>query len=102
MEILNAGRLYLSAGCVGGMKHMLTAAAAHATERVQFGRPIAEFELIQSKLTGMALEIYAAEAMVEMTTGLVDRGVEDTALESAICKFGTSEALWRVCNESLQ
>ena len=102
MEILNSGRLYLSAGCVGGMKHVLREATAHAAERVQFGRPIAEFELIQAKLAGMAVEIYAAEAMVELTTGLVDRGVEDTALECAICKFSTSEALWRVVNEALQ
>jgi acyl-CoA dehydrogenase family protein 9 len=102
MEVLNAGRLYLSAGCIGGMKHVLEAATTHAVDRVQFKRPIAEFELIQAKLAGMAVEIYAAEAMVELTTGLVDRGVGDTSLESAICKFSASEALWRVVNEALQ
>lgn len=102
MEILNAGRLFLAAGCVGGMKHMLKVATAHAQERVQFGRPIADFELIQAKLAGMALETYAAEAMVGLTAGLVDRGVRDTSLESAICKFAVTEALWRVVNEALQ
>ena len=102
MEVLNSGRLGLAAGCVGGMKHLLAEATRNAQERKQFGRPIAEFELIQKKLAGMALEIYGAESIVYLTTGLVDRGAEDYSLESAICKVKASEAVWRVVNEALQ
>jgi len=102
MEILNGGRLFLAAGCVGAMKRLVETSTSHAQQRIQFGRPIAEFELIQSKLVGMAVEAYAAESMVYLTAGLVDRGVEDTSLESAICKFSISESLWHVVNEALQ
>ncbi|MDX1623518.1 MAG: acyl-CoA dehydrogenase family protein [Gemmatimonadota bacterium] len=102
MEVLNSGRLGLAAGCVGGAKGMLALATRNALEREQFGRPIAEFELIQKKLAGMALEAYAMEAMVDLTTGLVDRGDTDYSLESAICKVYCSDALWRIADESLQ
>ena len=102
MEVLNSGRLGLAAGCVGGMKALLAEATRNAREREQFGRPIAEFELIQKKLAGMALEIYGAESMVYLTTGMVDRGSDDYSLESAICKVRASEGVWRVVNEALQ
>ncbi len=102
MEVLNSGRLGLAAGCVGGMKQLLAEATSYALERRQFGRPIAEFELIQKKLAGMALEIYGAESIVYLTTGLVDRGAADYSLESAICKVKASEGVWRVVNEALQ
>jgi alkylation response protein AidB-like acyl-CoA dehydrogenase len=102
MEVLNSGRLGLAAGCVGGMKHLLAEAARNAREREQFGRSIAEFELIQRKLAEMALEIYGTESMVYLTTGLVDRGEADYSLESAICKVRASEGVWRVVNEALQ
>jgi acyl-CoA dehydrogenase family protein 9 len=102
MEVLNSGRLGLAAGCVGGMKHLLVEATRNALEREQFGRPIAEFELIQKKLAGMALEVYGAESIVYLTTGIVDRGGQDYSLESAICKVKASEAVWRVVNEALQ
>lgn len=102
MGILNSGRLGLAAGCVGGIKQLLASASRHAREREQFGRPLVEFELIQKKLTGMALEAYAAESMVYLATGLVDRGETDFSLESAICKVYCSEAVWRVVDEALQ
>ena len=50
----------------------------------------------------MMMETYAAESMVYLTTGLIDRGVEDYSVESAICKVYGSEMLWRVVNEALQ
>ncbi|HUF89366.1 MAG TPA: acyl-CoA dehydrogenase family protein [Gemmatimonadota bacterium] len=102
MEVLNSGRLGLAAGCVGGMKLLLSEATRNALEREQFGRSISEFELIRKKLAGMALEIYGIESMVYLTTGMVDRGSEDYSLESAICKVRASEAGWRVVNEALQ
>jgi len=102
MEVLNSGRLGLAAGCVGGIKMLLAASTRAALEREQFGRPIADFELIQKKLARMALEAYATEAMVYLTCGLVDRGDVDYSLESAICKVYCSEAVWRVADEALQ
>jgi acyl-CoA dehydrogenase family protein 9 len=102
MGILNAGRLGLAAGCVGGIKKALALATRHALDREQFGRPLAEFELVQRKLADIALEAYAAEAMVYLTTGQVDRGRGDVSIESAVCKVYGSEACWRAVNEALQ
>ncbi|MBW3660725.1 MAG: acyl-CoA dehydrogenase family protein [Gemmatimonadetes bacterium] len=102
MEVLNSGRLGLAAGCVGGAKAILAEATRTAMQREQFGRPIADFELIQKKLARMAFDAYAMESMVWMTTGLMDRDVDDYSLESAICKVYCSDSLWRIADEALQ
>ncbi len=102
MGILNNGRLGLAAGAVGGAKQVMRLALAHASSRRQFGRPISEFGMIKDKVARMMLECYAAESMVYMTTGLIDRGTEDYSVESAACKVFASEMHWRVVNESLQ
>jgi len=102
MGVLNNGRLGLAAGSVGMAKTVLRLALAHATSRRQFGRPISEFGLIKDKLARMTMEIFAAESMVYLTTGLIDAGVQDYSVESACCKVYASEMLWRVVNESLQ
>ncbi|MGH7551008.1 MAG: acyl-CoA dehydrogenase family protein [Gemmatimonadota bacterium] len=102
MGVLNAGRLGLAAGCVGGIKKAVAITTRHALDRQQFGRPLAEFELIQRKLADMALDGYAAESMVYLATGLADRGDADLSIESAICKVYASEACWRAVNEALQ
>ncbi len=102
MGILNNGRLGLAAGAVGAAKTLIKLAIAHATSRRQFGRNISEFGLIKDKIGRMMMECYAAESMVYLTTGLIDRGVEDYSVESAACKVFGSEMLWRVVNESLQ
>jgi acyl-CoA dehydrogenase family protein 9 len=102
MGILNNGRLGLAAGAVGAARTVIRLAIAHATQRRQFGRAISEFGLIKDKIARMMAEVYAAESMVYLTTGLIDRGVEDYSVESACCKVYGSEMLWRVVNESLQ
>lgn len=102
MEILNNGRLGLAAGCVGGSKLAIKLARDHATNRKQFGKAIAEFGIIQDKVANMIMDNYAAESMVYMTTGLIDAGVKDYSLESAICKIFCSESVWRIINEASQ
>lgn len=102
MNVLNSGRLSLGSGCVGGMKAILKLATEHAAGRKQFDRPISEFGLIQKKLTDMAATIYSLESTVYMTTGLMDKGMGDYQLESAICKIYGSESLWKVVDTGLQ
>ncbi|MFN2431716.1 MAG: acyl-CoA dehydrogenase family protein [Gemmatimonadota bacterium] len=102
MEVLNSGRLGLAAGCVGGGRAILAEALRHATERRQFGKPLVDFELIREKLARMDLGIFGMESMVYLTTGLVDRGVRDTSIESAVCKVHCSETIWGIVNEALQ
>jgi alkylation response protein AidB-like acyl-CoA dehydrogenase len=102
MRILNAGRTGLGGGSVGGMKRLVELATRHARERVQFGRPIATFETIRQKIGQMVVDCYAAESVVNLVAGLVDRGYEEVAVESAISKVLASEALWRTADEALQ
>ncbi len=102
MEVLNTGRLSLAAGAVGGGKELLRLATEYAMQRRQFGKPLIDFEMIREKLVTIAADLYAMESMVYLTTGLVDRGVEDFSIESAMCKLYSSEALWRMADEALQ
>ena len=102
LRILNSGRQGLSSGAAGGIKQSLRMATEFAKERRQFGRPIAEYELIQGKIADMAADAFAAESVAYFTTGLADRGDVDYALESAAAKVWTSEALDRAVDEMVQ
>jgi len=102
MTILNSGRTGLGGGSVGGMKKLIALSAKQAKERVQFGKPIAEFGLIKQKVGQMLVDCYATEAVVSMVAGLTDGGYEDYAVEAAISKVFASEALGRTADEALQ
>jgi acyl-CoA dehydrogenase family protein 9 len=102
MNVLNGGRVGLASCAVGGLETMLRAAEKFAWSRRQFGRPIAEFDLIAAKLARMRIDGYVTESMVELTGALMDRGGVDYSLESAICKVYASEAAWRAADEALQ
>jgi acyl-CoA dehydrogenase family protein 9 len=102
VEVLNTGRTSLGAGCVGGSKAMIRAAALHATQRKQFQTPIARFEMIRAKFARMVVDTYALESMVYLTTGMIDAGAEDYALEGACCKVFGTEVVWRNINDALQ
>ena len=102
MRILNAGRTGLGGGCVGGMKALIGAATGQAKERQQFGKPIASYAMIQQKIGQMVVDCYASESVVNMVAGLVDRGFEDYAVEAAISKVFSTEALWRTVDEAMQ
>jgi alkylation response protein AidB-like acyl-CoA dehydrogenase len=102
MRILNAGRTGLGGGSVGGMKRLIELSVAQAKERVQFGKPIASFATIQEKIGRMVIDCYAAESVVNLVAGLVDRGFDEYAVEAAISKVLSTEMLWRTADEALQ
>src|SRR5204863_8344712 len=77
-------------------------ASEYAQERRQFGRPLAEFELVQKKLALMAAWTYSMEAMTTVTAGLIDRGLEDYMLETAMLKVWSTERLWLIVNDAFQ
>jgi alkylation response protein AidB-like acyl-CoA dehydrogenase len=84
-NILNIGRFKLGAACVGGARNGLQDAIGYSKERKAFGKTISEFGLIQEKLAESAAGIYAGEAMVYRTIGMIDAALEDvdTAAEGA-------------------
>ncbi len=102
MKILNSGRTGLGGGTVGAMKKLINLSSVQAKERVQFGKPIAEFGLVKQKLGHMVVECYATESAVNMVNHFIDSGQEEYAVEAAITKVYGTEALWRTADEALQ
>jgi acyl-CoA dehydrogenase family protein 9 len=102
MHVLNNGRMSLGTGSVGGAKFLLDKTIEHVKERKQFGRPIADFELVQDKIGWMVSYLFGIESMAYMTCGLVDQGMPDYSLESAIVKVAGTEFLWYQANRALQ
>jgi acyl-CoA dehydrogenase family protein 9 len=102
MQVLDSGRLALASGCIGLAKRVIKMAVERCSERRAFGRPIGEFGLIKDKIAAMMADTWALESMTYLTTRMVDAGVVDFSIESAICKVFGSETCWRVVNEALQ
>ncbi len=102
LTVLDFGRTTFGASCTGAAKVCLAAATRHAARRRQFGRPLADLELIQKKIAYLAATAYAMEATTYETAALIDRGVEDYMLETAILKVFSTEMLWQGVYETLQ
>ncbi len=102
LTVLDFGRTTFGASCTGAAKACLAAAARHAARRRQFGRPLADLELIKKKLAFLAASAYAIEATTYETAALIDRGAEDYMLETAILKVFSTEMLWQGVYETLQ
>src|SRR5881296_2010928 len=102
LTVLDFGRVTFGASCTGAAKTCLRLAAQHANTRKQFGRALGEFELIKKKIARMAAGAYALEAMTTVTASLIDRGLEDYMLETAMLKVFSTEALWMLVNDAFQ
>lgn len=100
--ILNTGRMSLGSGAVGAARILLDLGVEHVTQREQFGQPLADFDLVKEKIGWLASYMYGLEAMTYLTTGLVDDGVEDIALESAMIKVAATEFIWYAANRVFQ
>jgi acyl-CoA dehydrogenase family protein 9 len=102
MAVLNNGRTGLGGGCVGAMKRLIELSIAQATQRKQFGKSIASFQLIKEKIALMTTLCFASESIVSVVGHLIDSEVEDFSVEAAMSKVFVSEALWTVADEALQ
>ncbi|MGA3335225.1 MAG: acyl-CoA dehydrogenase family protein [Terracidiphilus sp.] len=116
-NVLNVGRFKLGVACVGGARHALAHMIRYAKERHAFGKAIAEFGIIQRKISSAAAQLYAAESMAYRTAGLIDarlagnggeepqergdapRSIEEYAVECSIVKVYGSEMLTLVADE---
>jgi len=102
LTVLDFGRTTFGACCTGAAKTCVKLAVEHAKTRRQFNRSLSEFELVQEKLGRMAGWTYAMEAMTTVTAGLIDRGLEDYMLETAMLKVWSTERLWTIVNDAFQ
>src|SRR5213080_3934630 len=102
LTVLDFGRTTFGACCTVAAKTCLRLAVQHANTRRQFGRTLGEFELTKKKIARMAAGAYAMEAMTNVTASLIDRGLEDYMLETAMLKVFSTEAVWMLVNEAFQ
>jgi len=101
MKVLDKGRLHIAAVCVGVAERMLDDALRYALGRYQFGKPIADFQLIQAMLADSRAESYAARCMVLDAARRRDDGADITT-EAACAKLFSSEMCGRVADRALQ
>jgi len=101
MQVLDRGRLHIAAVCVRCAERLIADCATYAIERKQFGKPIAEFQLIQAMIADSRTEAMAAKALVMETARLRDVGAS-TTLEAAAAKYFASEMVGRVADRAVQ
>ena len=101
MRVLDRGRLHIAAVCIGAAERLIADSVAYATERKQFGKPIAEHQLIQAMIADSKTEALAARALVLETAAAKDAG-RDVVMESAAAKYFASEMVGRVADRAVQ
>ncbi|PUB41489.1 acyl-CoA dehydrogenase family protein [Pseudomonas sp. GV047] len=101
MKVLDKGRLHIAALSVGAAERMLDDALRYALERKQFGKPIAEFQLIQAMLADSKAEIYASRCMVLDAARKRDDG-HNVSTEASCAKMFATEMCGRVADRCVQ
>jgi len=101
MQILDAGRIGLAAMAVGITRGCLEASQSYARRREAFGRPIADFQTIQTMLADMATEIDAARLLLRRATALKEAGRPHTR-EAAMAKLFAAESAMRAATKAVQ
>jgi acyl-CoA dehydrogenase len=101
MQVLDRGRLHISAVCVGVAERLIGDSVRYANERKQFGKPLSDFQLIQAMLADSYAETLAAKSMVLETARKRDRG-EEVSVDASACKMFASEMVGRVADRAVQ
>lgn len=102
MKILDKGRLTMGASALGSAQKLLELSIDYAKQRVQFGRPIAEFQAVQIMLADMATQIYAGRQMLYHAACLRDTKGESVIKEAAMVKLFCTEMANRVADMAVQ
>ena len=101
LSTLDTGRISLAAGAVGLMQRALDLSLAYAGERKQFGKHIAQFQLVQEHLAAMKLDLEAARLLTYRAAWKKVKG-EPYTLEASLAKLFASEAANRVAYRAIQ
>ncbi|MBA1148336.1 acyl-CoA dehydrogenase family protein [Ectothiorhodospiraceae bacterium WFHF3C12] len=101
MKVLDRGRLHISAVCVGVAERLIDDALRYAMDRKQFGKPIAEHELIQAMLADSKAEAYAARCMV-MDAARRKDAEENVSMLASCAKLYCAEMVGRVADRAVQ
>lgn len=101
MKVLDRGRLHIAAVATGVAERLIDASTRYALERRQFGKPIAEFQLVQAMLADSRTEAYAARTMILDAAKRRDAG-EDVTEEVSCCKLFATEMVGRVADRAVQ
>jgi len=102
LATLDRLRATVGAAACGMASRALAEALAHAKSRQQFGRPLADFQLIQEKLARMATDLTAARLLVYRAAWEKDRGAPRVTLEAAMAKAFATEAAQRIVDDAVQ
>src|SRR5690606_17168985 len=110
MESQNVSRLYMAAAALGIAQAALNHAIGYAKQRVQFGQPIANFQLVRALLADMAVATESARAVTYNAARLIESSpskggsAEDREVRklAAIAKVVTSDAAMKVTSDAIQ
>ncbi len=102
LKTLDRMRATVGAAACGMAARALAEATAHARARKQFGKALAEFQLVQEKLARMATDLTAARLLVYRAAWAADRGAERVTLEAAMAKAFATEAAQRIVDDAVQ
>lgn len=101
LSALDNGRYGVAAGCVGIIQACIDECVKYSKGRVQFGKPIASFQLVQDMIARMHVDCDAARLLVYRAGALKDAGVRNT-LETSVAKYFASEAAVRAATDAIQ
>lgn len=101
MQVLDKGRLHISALCVGVAERLIADSVAYAAERKQFGQPLSGFQLVQGMIADCKTEALAARALTLETARKRDAG-QNVTMEGAAAKYFASEMVGRVADKAVQ
>ncbi|MGZ3427886.1 MAG: acyl-CoA dehydrogenase family protein [Polyangia bacterium] len=101
LAALDGGRIGIASQALGIGTAALEAALAYVKQRVQFGKPIAEFQAVQFRLADVATELEAARLLTMRAAWLKEHG-RAFSREASMAKLYASEAAWRACDAAIQ
>jgi acyl-CoA dehydrogenase len=102
MQTLDTFRVTVGAAAVGMAHRALDAAVAHVRARVQFGKPLAEQQLVQAMLADMATELDASRLLVLRAAHAKDTGAGRVGIDAAMAKLYATEAAQRIIDHAVQ